>query len=371
MFTAAMILKLAEAGKLSLDDPLALYLADFPNGASITIRELLNHTAGISETAKNPQPEFARRDVDTATQIAEISKRPLDFTPGTRWSYSNAGFILLGAVIEKITGESWHTAIAEQILQPLGMKRTLYGNSAPLILGRAAGYTTDNPDHVVENAPFISATIPAAAGALVSTVDDLELWMRALTTGRVISKEDFQQMITPGPKLPGTRMTYGYGFGTFVFHVRGNTMIGHTGQIPGFASAVGYLPDRDITVIVLGNDDNFDAQTMGRRLAAIALGKPYPEVISGKPTDEDLRSLAGTYQFDENTVETLSIRGDKIYAQRGGRNVIRLEMTADKQLHFVPDELSYFMPVRDAAGRILGLDYFENGDGPSRRLPRK
>jgi CubicO group peptidase (beta-lactamase class C family) len=163
MFTAAMILKLAEAGRLSLDDPLALYLPDFPNGPNITIRQLLNHTAGISETAKDPQQGFSRRDVDTATLIAEISKRPLDFTPGTRWSYSNAGFILLGVVIEKITGECWHAAIAKQILEPLGMKRTFYGASAPLIPGRAAGYTTDNPDHMVENAPFISATIPAAA----------------------------------------------------------------------------------------------------------------------------------------------------------------------------------------------------------------
>jgi CubicO group peptidase (beta-lactamase class C family) len=370
MFTAAMILKLAEAGKLSLDDPLALYLPDFPNGASITIRQLLTHTAGISETAKDPQPGFSRRDIDTATQIAEISKRPLDFTPGTRWSYSNAGFILLGAVIEKVTGEFWHTAIAKQILEPLGMKHTLYGTSAPLILGRASGYTTDNPGHIVENASFISATIPAAAGALVSTVDDLRLWMRALSTGRVMSKEDFEQMITPGPKLPGTRTTYGYGLGTFVFHVRGNTMIGHTGQIPGFASIVGYLPERDITVIALGNDDNFDAQTLGRRLAAVALGKTYPEVVPGKPTEGELRSLTGTYVIDENTIETLSVRGDKLYAQRGSREAIPLQMTADKQLHFVPDELSYFMPVRDAVGRIVGLDYFENGDGPPRRLPR-
>jgi len=370
MFTAAMILKLAEAGKLSLDDPLTLYLPDFPNGGGITIRELLNHTAGISEVAKDPQPGFSRRDVTTAMQVAEISKRPLDFAPGTGWSYSNAGFILLGAVIEKITGESWHAAIAKQILEPLRMKHTLYGDNSVILPGRTAGYTTDNPNHAVENAPFISITIPGAAGGLVSTVDDLRIWIRALSTGQVVSKTDFQQMITPGPKLPGTRTMYGYGFGTFVFHVRGNTMIGHTGQIPGFASVVGYLPERDITVIALGNDDNFDAQTMGRRLAAIALGQPYSEPVAAQSSEEELRALAGTYRIDENTIETLSLRDNKLYAQRGSRNAIPLQMTADKQLHFVPDELSYFMPVRDASGRTTGLNYFENGDGPPKLLPR-
>lgn len=371
MFTAAMILKLAEAGKLSLDDPLALYLPDFPNAASITIRELLSHTAGISDISKDMQPGFTRRDVDLATLVTDISKRPLDFAPGTGWAYSNAGFILLGAVIEKVTGESWYTSVSTQILEPLGLRHTQYAANSPLVPGRAAGYTTDTPGHVVNNATFISMTIPASAGALASTVDDLRLWMRALTTGRVISKESFQKMITPAPKLPGTRTAYGYGFGMYLWHVRGTPMIGHLGQVNGFASAVVYLPERDITIVVLANDDNFNARIVSRRLAAIALGKPFPKVIAAPTSEEELRSLAGTYQFNENTIETLSIRDNKLYAQRGSGNVLPLQMTADKQLHFVSDELSYFMPIRDATGMVIRLDYFEDGDGPPTPLPRK
>ena len=370
MFTAATILKLAQAGKLSLDDSLASYLPDFPSASMITMRQLLSHTAGISDRAKDPQPGFGRRDLDLVTRLGEIQKRSLDFPPGTGWHYSNSGFLLLGAVIEKVTGEPWHVALQKMLLEPLRLERTQYGAHAPIIPGRAAGYTTDGQTRLVSNAEFISMTTPASAGALVSTVDDLLVWIRALATGRVISPKNFQDMITPTTNLPGASTAYGYGYGTYIWRVRGATMIGHTGQIDGFASAVGYLPERDITVIVLANDDNFDARTMGRRLAAMALGEPYAGVVAVPASDEELRALEGTYRVNENTLRTLSVRNGQLYSQRGSGNVIPLQMTASKQLHFVPDELSYFMPVKDAGGKVTRLDYFENGEGPPIPLPR-
>jgi CubicO group peptidase (beta-lactamase class C family) len=368
MFTAALVLKLAEQGKLSLDDPLSRYLPDFPNAAGITLRQLLTHTAGVSDKAVLGQPGFGRRDVDTATLVAEIARRPPAFAPGSAQSYSNAGFILLGAVIEKVTGQPWHVALHDRLLAPLGLQRTGYGIAATVIPGRVAGYTTDNPDHQVRNAAFISATIPAAAGALVSTLDDLRLWMRALTGGRVIGEASYRQMIAPvapGGVMPG----HPYGMGMYVWGVRGETMIGHTGQIDGFASVLAYLPSRDITIVALGNDDNFDAQNFGRRLAAIALGKPYP-VIAGVPIPAaTLDALIGAYQ-EGPIVRTLTAKDGKLFAQRGGGNVVPLQMTADGQLHFVPDELSYFVPVRDAAGAVVRLDYFNHGDGPPVAAPR-
>ena len=367
-FTAALMLKLAEQGQLSLDDPLSHYLPDFPNAAGITLRQLLTHSAGISDKAVLGQPGFGRRDVDTATLVAEIAKRPPAFAPGSAQSYSNAGFILLGAVIEKVTGQPWHAALHDRLLAPLGLKHTGYGIAATVIPGRVAGYTTDNPDHQVRNAAFISATIPAAAGALVSTLDDLRLWMRALAGGRVIGEASYRQMIAP--VAPGGIMpSHPYGMGMYVWHVRGETMIGHTGQIDGFASIMAYLPSSDVTIVALGNDDNFDAQNFGRRLAAIALGKPYP-AIAGVPIPAAiLNTLTGAYQ-EGPIVRTLTVKDGKLFAQRGGGNVVPLQMTADGQLHFVPDELSYFMPVRDTAGAVVRLDYFDHGDGPPVAAPR-
>lgn len=369
MFTAALVLKLAETNRLSLDDPLSRYLPDFPNAESISIRQLLNHTAGISDrtVTSNAQPGFSRRDVDIALLVSEIAKRPLNFAPETSQAYSNSGYILLGAVIEKITGGHWYDSLQDQLLAPLMLIRTQYGTASRVINGRVAGYTSNNQKQALKNADFISMSIPGSAGALVSTVDDLRNWMRALTSGRVISAESYQQMITP-VELPGASSANPYGFGTYIWRVRGEIMIGHTGQINGFASILAYLPSQDMTVIVLANDDSFDARSVGRRLAAIALGKPYPAVIPVSVSVSEMQTLVGIYESEGSPSRTLSIKDGKLFVQRGDRSAIPLQMTKDGQLHFIPSELSYFVPVRDSMGDVVALDYFESGDGPPKRL---
>lgn len=370
IFTAASILKLAETGKLSLDDSLARYFPDMPDAGRITIRQLLNHTAGISDVASDPRAGSARRESDRPARLADILKRPLNFAPGTRWSYSNAGYILLGAVIESVTGEPWHAVLKKQFFQPLGMSHTRYGDMSVLIPGRAGGYTTDSPNREVRRVEFVSPTVPDSAGALVSTADDLLCWIRALTSGRAIGRESFHQMITPVQTASPSPASERYGLGVYLWQVRGETMIGHTGQIPGFASVIGYLPQHDITIIALANDDSFDARLVGRRLAAIAVGKPYQEVVRAKPSDSELRELEGSYRIDEHTVRRLLVKDGTLHTQRGDRNPIPLQVTAGHYLHFDPDELSYFVPVHDAAGRIAGLDYYQDGEGPPQRLPR-
>jgi CubicO group peptidase (beta-lactamase class C family) len=211
-------------------------------------------------------------------------------------------------------------------------------------------------------------TIPASAGALVSAPDDLLSWMRGLVDGRVVSRASFQQMITPAT-VPGGESADPYGLGFYVWRVRGETMIGHTGQINGFASIAAYVPSRDITIVALGNSDSFDAQNFGRRLAAIALGNPYTVMEEVPISTADLAAIAGRYR-DGAEVRTLLAREGKLYSQRAGRNPLLLQMTANGELHFVPDELSYFVPVRNPSGTVVRLDYFFRGDGPPRPLPR-
>jgi|GEM_PF-608318 len=358
MFTAAMVLKLAALGQLSIDDTLAKYLPDFPGAGQITLRQLLGHTSGVSDIVSDVQPGFSRRDVNTAALIAEIRKRPPDFSPGARWAYSNAGYILLGAVIEKVMGKPWHEAMRGELFDAAKLSRTGYGSHSTLIAGRVSGYTTDPQTHQVANASFINSSVPAAAGGLVSDADDLWRWMRALAAGRVIGQDGFKQMITPGPDLPGISPMYRYGLGMYLWRVRGSAMVGHTGQINGFASFVGYLPAEGITIVALTNDDTFDARTMGMRLAAIALGKPFPNVVGVTISEEMLHKLAGTYRADDGSTETLSIKDGTLYAQRDTRMPVPLQMTAERHLHFVPDELSYFLPVYDDGGKIVRLDYF-------------
>lgn len=370
IFVAALVIKLSETGELSLDDTLSRFLPDFPNAEKITIRQLLSHTAGVSDQIPvgSEQPGFSRRDVDTSTLVREIAKRPPLFAPGSNQAYSNAGYILLGAVIEKVTGKPWYTALEERLLKPLGLKNTTYGLAAKLLPRRVAGYTTATPDHLPANASFISMTTPASAGALVSTLDDLRRWMRYLIDGRIINKAVLEQMITPATLSRGESANP-YGLGMYIWHIRGETMIGHTGQINGFASVLTYLPSCDITIIALGNDDNFDAQTFGRRLAAVALGNPYPSVKSVPISAADLKALSGQYR-DRSEVRTILAKDGKLYSQRGGRNPSLLQMTRTGELHFVPDELTYMIPVRDSFGKVVRLDYFSYGEGPPRQLPR-
>jgi len=368
-FTAALVLQLAETGALSLDDPLARFLPDFPNGGQITIRQLLNHSAGISDRPAAPPPGGPGRDRDMNALVAEIALRPPSFPPGTAQAYSNAGYILLGAVIERVTGKPWDAAMRERLFGPLGLRHTDFDRTIFLVPGRVSGYETDGTTHAVTNARFMNMTGPASAGALISTVDDLRSWMRALAGGRVIGRESLRQMMTPAT-FAGSTPRHPYGFGLYVWRVRGETMIGHTGQINGFASILAYLPARDITIVALANDDNFDARTFGRRLAAIALGRPYP-LVRATPIDAaTMRALAGSYRISDTETETLSIRDGRLYAQRSGRNQIPLQMGTDGRFYFVPDELTYLAPVRDAAGAVMRLDYVENGEESPQAWPR-
>jgi D-alanyl-D-alanine carboxypeptidase len=133
---------------------------------------------------------------------------------------------------------------------------------------------------------------------------------------------------------------------------------------------VGHLPAHDVTIVVLGNDDSFDARVVGRRLAAISIGRPYPDVAPVAVAADVLQALTGQYRIDEATVRTLSMKDGRLYAQRGNGAVLPLQVTAHGNLHFDPDELSYFVPVRDPSGRVVRLDYYQDGEGPAQPLPR-
>ncbi|NBB13853.1 serine hydrolase [Caulobacter sp. SLTY] len=369
MLTAATVLKLRDDGKLSLDDPLAKYLPAFPGGEAITLRQLLHHSAGVSDRAVKPVPGLLRQEQDTATQVAQIAERPANFPPGTRFAYSNAGYILLGAVIEAVTGQPWHEAVKAQVITPLGLTHTLFGADAPLVPGRAAGYIRDPVTGVVRNGEYINLTGPAAAGGFLSTADDLRLWIRAVATGRLLKPESVREMFSAGPPLPGESPENRYGLGVYLWSVRGEPMIGHTGQINGFTAVVGYLPARDLTVVALFNDYSADARNQGRRLAAIALGQPYEEPVAAPVSAQALASLAGRYQ-DGAGVRTLLVQDGALFVQRGERPPYPLTVTASGRLHFKPDELSYFLPVRGPSGAVTRLDYYPGGDGPPRPMPR-
>lgn len=231
-FTAVSILMLAEEGKLALDDPIEKFLPAYPtHGHTITIEHLLTHTSGIKSMTSLPELwEETGKDFKTEQLIEKFKFKPMDFAPGTRFLYNNSGYFLLGAVIEKISGLAFEAFLQERIFDPLGMKQT-YGYTAMRIIPqRASGY--DKAEQGYQNCPYLSMTIPGAAGVMMSTVGDLALWDASLYTEKLLPFTALQKAWTSYRLNDGSSTYYGYGWGIEQF--QGLQWIRHGGGIHGF-----------------------------------------------------------------------------------------------------------------------------------------
>ena len=248
-FTAAAIVQLEEAGKLHLDDKLSTYLPDAPHAAEVTLRQLLSHTSGM--------PEYLDA-VDAAKAISQpasfdklmsyIAGKPLDFPPGSHWSYSNTGYLLAGRVIEVVSHESYWHYVQTHLLDPAAMTHTFTVADEERLPHMATGY--DRETGKVEPARTISASVGWAAGFLVSTIDDLEKWNRALRSGKIIAPRDYASMST---SLRTAQDETGYGLGLFVDSIDDQPRVGHTGGSLGFTTADEYFPRQDMQIIAFTN----------------------------------------------------------------------------------------------------------------------
>lgn len=364
-FAAAGLLRLVEEGRVGIDDPISRFLPDYPRGNDITIRMILNHTSGIRnytdiEGYMIPGGPIVA-DVSTEQMIDVFENLPLDFEPGTQWNYSNSGYVLVGAVIEAVTGTSWHDYLERTFFLPLGMAHTGYGADPRFVALQVDGYSVD--DGVISPMMTLSMTQPHAAGALVSNVDDLLIWNRALHEGRILSNPIYIQMITPTGAAAEPQNSYGFGVGTR--DVRGVQTIQHGGGIFGFITSLVYVPGPDLTIVVLENDDsgsNGDAGSTARRLTAIALGNPYPDPTPIQVDVATLEALQGVYRFNGDVMRTLRVVDGRLTAQRGTNPRLTL-------IPIAPDDFVYegsltrLTIVRDANGAVTGVRFFNEGEG--------
>lgn len=249
-FTAAAILQLQEAGKLRLDDKLAIYLPHAPHANEITLRQLLSHTSGIPEYLDAVEAAKVIGKPATFDQlVAYIAGKPLDFEPGSHWSYSNTGYILAGRVIEIVSHESYQHYVQTHLLDPAGMTHTFTVADEAQLPDMAVGY--DREHYKIERAPTISASVGWAAGFLVSTVDDLEKWDGALRHGKIVTPADYRLMSTSVNTT--AQGNAGYGLGLFVGSVDEQPRVGHTGGSLGFTTANEYFPQQDTQIIAFTN----------------------------------------------------------------------------------------------------------------------
>lgn len=339
-FTAAAIMLLQQRGELSVDDPTSKYLPDYPtHGHRITIYHLLNHTSGIKSYTGIPgyMDQGVRPDLTTAELVDVFANLPMEFAPGDAWNYNNSGYVLLGAIIEEVSGQSYAEFIADNITVPLGLDHTLYGG-LQIVPNRAAGYDTDSDGNLV-NAGFISMTQPHAAGALLSTTGDLVKWHQALTGGEFIHDSSYEAMTTPAGLNDGG--SYPYGFGLGVGQLRERRMIAHGGGIHGFSCYSLWLPDEDIYIAVLTNGapDGPGPTTVAKMIAAMTIGDPYPARQSVSLREADIEGLSGNYTGQTFPPVTVFVEDGAIIMDMGFDKVSLLAESRD--VLYVDDGLEY------------------------------
>ena len=274
-FTATAILKLQEQNLLDVNDPLSTYLPEYPNGEQITVHQLLNHTSGIPNYTDFEDYESKKR---TAMKLDELvawfKDRPLDFTPGDRFNYSNSGYAVLTKIIETVTNLSYADYLQQHIFAPLEMNDSGYDRAETVLPDRASGYLFTGESYL--NADFLDMSLASGAGGLYSTVEDLDKWSRSLDTDTILAQASRDAMFAPTVKVPNDdnkEIYYGYGIRIDTEHNR--DCIVHHGVINGFLTNFARYPNERVTIVVLSNLQTASISKIERDLAAIVFGEAY------------------------------------------------------------------------------------------------
>jgi CubicO group peptidase (beta-lactamase class C family) len=345
---------LAEQGKLGLQDRIGKYLPDFPTGANqVTIEHLLTHTSGIpSYTNMEEWLQMWRKDM-TPQEIIDLSKdKPFEFAPGESWNYNNSGYVMLGAIIEKVSGRTYEQFLQANIFTPLAMSHSYYGSAERVIPRRIPGYQRNNDGFI--NAPYLSMTQPYAAGSLLSSVDDLAAWNQALFSGKLLKKEWLDKAFTPA-KLAGGEST-GYGYGWFISDFRGHRCVEHGGGINGFMTYALALPADDVYVAILTNSaiEGRNPEAQAVRIAELVLGLAQEVRKPVTLSATDLDAMTGVYVNRMNEERFITREGDKLFSQRaGGARYSILPASATE--FFFSDTPTIIRFSKDDRGRIDGL----------------
>lgn len=321
-FTAFAIHDLARQQKLRLDAPMCTYFEPCADAwKAITVAQLVHHTSGIpdyeAELEMGSDTYYASlmRDDSSKTAIEGARAKPLDFVPGSKFKYSNTGYLILGLIIERVSGRSYEEYLRERVFTPLQMTSTMHIDRTRPQLHRADAYTHQAPLHDVmagfaltsshlRRVPALRQAPPQADGGLLSTIDDMHSWTRALLGQGPFSADVTAELFRPNE--PG-----GYAAGWIVGKRFDRTFYSHTGVLPGMLSAIHLYPETKTIVIVLGNLDRARMPNITRDLTHIALGRPYDVPRSRKATTIDAERaapLAGDYQLADGRL--LTIRHD-------------------------------------------------------------
>ncbi|BAP33404.1 beta-lactamase [Chryseobacterium sp. StRB126] len=303
MFTATVILKLEEEGKLSINNKISKYYPNFPKGDSITIANLLSHTSGI------PNDTASENTVDEETFMKFIAVKPLNFSPGKQWDYSNSGYYILGYIIKKVTGTDYEKAIESYILKPLQMNHTGFNFNMVTDSNKAFGYEFLSPNTSNEALRF-KTDHPFAAGAMYSTVEDLFKFNEALKNYKILKKETLDKMFTPYLKDH-------YGLGSQISMINGKKGVGHDGGGPGYRSRYYRVLEDDICVIVMSNSELSYTDSIIPKIESILYNKPYTIPTADKINPKELKKLEGIYSTGDTDFYVTVVDGQVLFREKG------------------------------------------------------
>jgi len=354
-FTAAAILLLEERGKLKLDDPLGKFVPSAPESwRPVTLQQLLTHTSGVPSFTDFPEYGTRKLSPETPAQtMAHISDKPLDFTPGAKFKYSNTGYVLLGWIVELTSGQSYETFVREQIFKPLGMNDSGYdSNTAPIPL-RASGYVPGPAG--LTNAPYIDMHVPGGAGGLYSTTHDLLRWTQGLFGGKLLSAASLEKMTTP--------VKDGYAFGLGVATTHGRKVISHGGGIEGFNAQLAYYPESKVTVVVLANVNGTAFTELADQLATVEFGDTVTLTSERKEIEVPVATLqryVGVYQLLPKITNTIRLTDGRLTTQLSGQSAFPIFPESDKKffLKIVDAQVEFFT---DEQGKVTHLVQYQGG----------
>jgi CubicO group peptidase (beta-lactamase class C family) len=381
-FTALAILQLRDAGRLSLSDPISKYVdSSPPQWAPVTIEHLLRHSSGIpdyEEALELGSEAYAAFMVSTSNDkriLSEARAKALDFPPGTKFRYSNTGYMLLSQIIEKVSGRSYADYMESKIFRPAGMSRTNILRADGFAPGAATGYTTSGNiplDSTVGGIPLLKGLSKPVASIDVSglhgdanmltTPEDLNTWLQALRGSALAKRSTVAEMFVPGLG-DGKVEEEGYGFGWIMGTRFGKKIRYHTGFVPGFASRIDSYPASGVIVIVMSNLDIARTSRITRDLGAMAHGLPYDVPRSHRIVKLDrtaLDPLVGSYRLADGTIGTVTI-GDTYLELAIPKRFTAGLLAKSPSLFYAPFFEGTVSFARDSSGKVVSLTMHYDG----------
>ena len=349
-FTSTVILKLAEQGKLALSDKLSKYFPDFSYSSKITLEQLLTHTSGIfnftNDTAFMANGWY--NVVDKEKVFAVFKNRPLDFEPGTKYNYSNSGYYLLGAIIEKVTGKKYELVVRDMIFKPLNMTHSGFDFIALKSPDKATGYYLIS-EELNSKARLVDSTVSFAAGAIYSTTEDLYKWNQSLLSAKILNARTLENAFTP-------RLSK-YGLGYIIDTVLKKQIVSHNGGVDGFISHSTVIPTEGTQVIIFCNNMSTPLNNVIRAVFAILYNQPYemPELKQSVNIDTVvLRQYVGEYELTPAIKITVTLVDGRLKAQVTGQAAYDI---------FASKENLFFYKIVDAQ-----LEFLKNEKGDIEKL---